>query len=195
MSVLSPNPQIPYREFRQKSHQIWSTGGGILLLNLQKPNGFGFGRKRRGELEKKKKKKEWRIDGSSSWSDHLPRLSSSSSAEMMELIEDCEMLDHTLTQAKLLSKPIIIDWMAAWCRKCIYLEPKLEKMAAEYESKVKFYRVDVNKAPKALVKRGNISKMPTIQLWEDGEMRAEVIGGHKAWLVIEEVREMIQKFI
>ncbi|VFQ59273.1 unnamed protein product [Cuscuta campestris] len=194
MSILSPNPQIPYREFRQKSHQNWSTGGGILLLNLQKSNGFGFGKKRRGELGKKKK---WRIDDSS-WSDHLPRpssSSSSSSAEMMKLIEDCEMLDHTLTQAKLLSKPIIIDWMAAWCRKCIYLEPKLEKMAAEYESKVKFYRVDVNKAPKALVKRGNISKMPTIQLWEEGEMRAEVIGGHKAWLVIEEVREMIQKFI
>lgn len=34
-----------------------------------------------------------------------------------------------------------------------------------------------------------------LQLWKDGEMKAEVIGGHKAWLVIEEVREMIQKFV
>nr|GMD44618.1 thioredoxin-like 3-1, chloroplastic [Ipomoea batatas] len=85
--------------------------------------------------------------------------------------------------------------MAAWCRKCIYLKPKLEKMAAEYDTKIKFYCVDVNKVPQPLVKRGNISKMPTIQLWKDGEMKAEVIGGHKAWLVIEEVREMIQKFI
>lgn len=25
--------------------------------------------------------------------------------------------------------------MAAWCRKCIYLKPKLEKLAAEYETK------------------------------------------------------------
>lgn len=38
-------------------------------------------------------------------------------------------------------------------------------------------------------------KMPTIQLWKDGEMKAEVIGGHKAWLVVDEVREMIQKFV
>ncbi|KAF7146598.1 hypothetical protein RHSIM_Rhsim04G0095900 [Rhododendron simsii] len=70
---------------------------------------------------------------------------------------------------------------------------------------IKFYCVDVNKVPQALVKRGNISvssgyspqlstKMPTIQLWKDGEMKAEVIGGHKAWLVLDEVREMIQKF-
>ncbi|XP_050227182.1 thioredoxin-like 3-1, chloroplastic isoform X4 [Mercurialis annua] len=54
---------------------------------------------------------------------------------------------------------------------------------------VKFYSVDVNKVPQSLVKRGNIS------LWKDGEMKEEVIGGHKAWLVIEEVRAMIQKHI
>jgi len=34
-----------------------------------------------------------------------------------------------------------------------------------------------------------------LQLWKDGEMKEEVIGGHKGWLVIEEVREMIQKYI
>jgi hypothetical protein len=33
-----------------------------------------------------------------------------------------------------------------------------------------------------------------IQLWKDGEWVAEVIGGHKAWLVMDEVREMIQKY-
>ncbi|KAK9123125.1 hypothetical protein Sjap_012727 [Stephania japonica] len=38
-------------------------------------------------------------------------------------------------------------------------------------------------------------KMPTIQLWKDGEMKEEVIGGHKAWIVIDEVREMIQKYV
>ena len=26
---------------------------------------------------------------------------------------------------------IIVDWMAKWCRKCIYLKPKLEKMLNE----------------------------------------------------------------
>lgn len=34
-----------------------------------------------------------------------------------------------------------------------------------------------------------------LQIWKDGEMKSEVIGGHKAWLVIEEVREMIKKFV
>ncbi|XP_031103973.1 thioredoxin-like 3-1, chloroplastic [Ipomoea triloba] len=184
MSILAPNPHIPYRDFHYKDHPSWSSGKS---LNLQRSNGHSFAHKRRGEC-KKVGKKEWRI--CASW----PDLFRPSSVEMKP-IEDCEQLDQILAEAKELSQPIIIDWMAAWCRKCIYLKPKLEKMAAEYDTKIKFYCVDVNKVPQTLVKRGNISKMPTIQLWKDGEMKAEVIGGHKAWLVIEEVREMIQKFI
>ena len=26
---------------------------------------------------------------------------------------------------------MVVDWMAKWCRKCIYLKPKLEKMLRE----------------------------------------------------------------
>ena len=26
---------------------------------------------------------------------------------------------------------VVVDWMAKWCRKCIYLKPKLEKMLRE----------------------------------------------------------------
>ncbi|KAK8934259.1 hypothetical protein KSP39_PZI014611 [Platanthera zijinensis] len=111
----------------------------------------------------------------------------------MEEITGMEEMDEVLRRSTEHSHPVIIDWVASWCRKCIYLKPKLEKLAAEYHPRVKFYFVDVNKVSQALVKRGNVSKMPTIQLWKDGEWKAEVIGGHKAWLVIEEVREMIQK--
>ena len=126
-----------------------------------------------------------------SWAD----LSRPSSVSEMESIDDSDHLDRVLAHAQELSQPILIDWMAHWCRKCIYLKPKLEKLAAEYNSKIKFYYVDVNKVPQSLVKRANISKMPTIQVWKDGEMKAEVIGGHKAWLVVEEVKEMIKKFV
>nr|GLL36530.1 thioredoxin-like 3-1, chloroplastic [Ipomoea trifida]GMD46360.1 thioredoxin-like 3-1, chloroplastic [Ipomoea batatas] len=167
MSILAPNPHIPYRDFHYKDHPSWSSGKS---LNLQRSNGHSFAHNRRGEC-KKVGKKEWRI--CASW----PDLFRPSSVEMKP-IEDCEQLDQILAEAKELSQPIIIDWL-----------PKLEKMAAEYDTKIKFYCVDVNKVPQTLVKRGNIS------LWKDGEMKAEVIGGHKAWLVIEEVREMIQKFI
>jgi thiol-disulfide isomerase/thioredoxin len=81
--------------------------------------------------------------------------------------------------------------MAAWCRKCIYLKPKLEKLAAEFHPHIQFYCIDVNAVPSALVKRAGVTKMPTIQLWKDKEKHAEVIGGDKAWLVLDHVREMV----
>jgi thiol-disulfide isomerase/thioredoxin len=182
MSVLAPNPHILYRETHHREHTFWN---GASYLGVLKSNGVGFDR--RNYDSKKIEKRNFRVDAM--W----PDLSRPTSVEL-EPIQDCDQLDQILLNSQQLSQPIIIDWVAAWCRKCIYLKPKLEKLAAEYDTKIKFYCVDVNKVPQALVKRGNISKMPTIQLWKDGEMKAEVIGGHKAWLVLDEVREMIQKF-
>ncbi|KAJ1435931.1 Thioredoxin-like superfamily [Sesbania bispinosa] len=58
--------------------------------------------------------------------------------------------------------------------------------------RLQFYNVDVNTVPHKLVARAGVTKMPTIQLWKDGKKQAEVIGGHKAYLVINEVQEMIE---
>ncbi|KAG0580626.1 hypothetical protein KC19_4G187900 [Ceratodon purpureus] len=87
--------------------------------------------------------------------------------------------------------PVIIDWMAAWCRKCIYLKPKLEKLAAEYDPDIKFYFVDVNTVPSTLVSRAGVTKMPTIQLWKNKEKAGEIIGGDQGWLVMDKIREML----
>ncbi|KAM3698361.1 hypothetical protein ACB098_06G183100 [Castanea mollissima] len=100
--------------------------------------------------------------------------------------------DRVLAEAQQLEDSLIIVWMASWCRKCIYLKPKLEKLAADYYPRLKFYCVDVNTVPHKLVTRAGVTKMPTIQLWKDGKIQAEVTGGHKAYLVISEVRQMIE---
>ncbi|XP_048426463.1 thioredoxin-like 3-1, chloroplastic isoform X2 [Pyrus x bretschneideri] len=182
MSVLAANSHVLCsREVhhREQQPQFWSNGGGFLLL--PKASGLGFlNRNRDGNRMLKmdlKVEAFWGTD------------TSRPTVVEMEAINDCDQLDQILSQAQERSQPIVIDWMASWCRKCIYLKPKLEKLAAEYDTKVKFYYVDVNKVPQALVKRGNIS------VWKDGEFKAEVIGGHKAWLVLEEVREMLQNFV
>ncbi|XP_030550491.1 thioredoxin-like 3-2, chloroplastic isoform X2 [Rhodamnia argentea] len=100
--------------------------------------------------------------------------------------------DRVVADAQQLDESVIVVWMASWCRKCIYLKPKLEKLAADYYPRLRFYCVDVNKVPHKLVARAGVTKMPTIQLWKDSKKQAEVIGGHKAYLVVNEVREMIE---
>nr|XP_010935721.1 thioredoxin-like 3-2, chloroplastic isoform X2 [Elaeis guineensis] len=108
-----------------------------------------------------------------------------SSVELVPILSEAQF-DRVIAEAQQL------DEMANWCRKCIYLKPKLEKLAADYYPRIRFYCVDVNAVPQRLVTRAEIAKMPTVQLWKDSKKQDEVIGGHKAWLVVDDVRKMIE---
>ncbi|TKY53501.1 Thioredoxin 3-2 [Spatholobus suberectus] len=132
--------------------------------------------------------------------------------------------DRVLAEAQTLDDAVVVVWMANWCRKCIYLKPKLEKLAADYYPRLQFYSVDVNTVSHKLVaqcwrdcefliasplcsffficylsvmyakyiENCLLSHLQLINLWKDSKKQAEVIGGHKAYLVINEVQEMIE---
>ncbi|KAJ6909310.1 hypothetical protein NC652_020334 [Populus alba x Populus x berolinensis] len=50
----------------------------------------------------------------------------------LEPIYSESQFDRVIEEAQQLEESVIIVWMASWCRKCIYLKPKLEKLAADY---------------------------------------------------------------
>ncbi|KAI9185851.1 hypothetical protein LWI28_011293 [Acer negundo] len=52
--------------------------------------------------------------------------------EKLQSINSETLFDRIVAEAQQLQEPLIIDWTASWCRKCIYLKPKLEKLAANY---------------------------------------------------------------
>ncbi|XP_072978103.1 uncharacterized protein [Typha angustifolia] len=74
-----------------------------------------------------------------------------------------EQFDRIIAEAQQLEESVIVLWMAHWCRKCIYLKPKLEKLAADYYPRLRFYCVDVNTVSQRLVSRAGITRMPTVQ--------------------------------
>lgn len=41
--------------------------------------------------------------------------------------------------------PVIIDFYATWCGSCQTLSPMLQRLAREYEGKLKVIKVDVDK--------------------------------------------------
>ncbi|KAJ4720749.1 Thioredoxin [Melia azedarach] len=108
-------------------------------------------------------------------------------------IDSESRFDRVIAEAQQRKESVVIVWMAKWCRKCVYLKPQLEKLAADYHPRLRFYYVDVNYVPHKLVAQAGVTKMPTIQLWRDGKKQGEVIGGHKAYIVVKEVHEMIEK--
>jgi len=89
----------------------------------------------------------------------------------------------------------VIAWVASWCRKCIYLKPKLAKFVLAYKSDppLPIMYVDVNSIPSKVVKKASIKKLPTIQVWKGDQLKAQVIGAGKADEVLKLVGEMLDE--
>lgn len=73
------------------------------------------------------------------------------------------------------SGPVLVDFHATWCGPCKLLTPIVEKLAEEYEGKLKVGKVDIDVAPKLAQKYG-ITSVPTVMVFEGGEKKASHVG-------------------
>jgi thioredoxin 1 len=73
------------------------------------------------------------------------------------------------------SGPVLVDFTATWCGPCKMLSPIVEKLADEFEGKLKVGKVDVDSAPGLAAKYG-IRSVPTVMVFEGGKMKAQHIG-------------------
>lgn len=62
----------------------------------------------------------------------------------------------------------VIDFYAEWCTPCRAISKTLEKLSAEYDGRVKFFKVSVTKNA-TLTKQLQISEFPTIIFYKDPE--------------------------
>ncbi|MFK7822485.1 MAG: thioredoxin family protein [Planctomycetaceae bacterium] len=68
-----------------------------------------------------------------------------------------------------------VDFTATWCGPCQKLKPTLHEMAKEFEGKVQFVEVDVDKS-KDLATEFEIEAMPTLIVMKDGKEASRVVG-------------------
>lgn len=72
-------------------------------------------------------------------------------------------------------KPVLVDFWATWCAPCRMLAPTISELAEDYADKIKVGKINVDDEQELAMKYGIVS-IPTVMLFENGEVKETLIG-------------------
>jgi thioredoxin 1 len=88
------------------------------------------------------------------------------------------------------SRPILVDFWAAWCGPCKIIGPTLEELAGELGGQAQIAKVDVEDNGD-LANRFGINSIPTLILFKDGKIVDQLIGAAPK----HQIRSMVEKHL
>jgi len=62
---------------------------------------------------------------------------------------------------------VLIDFYAAWCEPCKWVEPILDNVIKNYSGKIKLQKIDIDERPEA-AKEKHVLSVPTLVLLKNG---------------------------
>ncbi|MCK5811825.1 MAG: thioredoxin [Clostridiales bacterium] len=71
--------------------------------------------------------------------------------------------------------PVIADFWAGWCGPCRALAPTFERLANQFDGRVKFVKVNVDEAGE-VTNKFKIMSIPTMLIFKDGKVVETLIG-------------------
>lgn len=87
-----------------------------------------------------------------------------------------EFTDQNFEQEVLQApEPVLVDFWAEWCMPCRMLAPTIEKLASDYQGKVKVGKLDTD-SNRDVAMRYNISAIPTVILFKGGQIVQRFVG-------------------
>ena len=88
------------------------------------------------------------------------------------------------------SKPILVDFWAEWCMPCFVLGPILEKIAEEYNDKLKICKINIDDH-KSAATRYQVLSIPTLLFFKDGKIATQIVGVRSASDIKNTVNSLI----
>lgn len=87
-------------------------------------------------------------------------------------------------------KPVLIDFYADWCGPCKSFAPILQTIKDEIDEKARVIKINVDKN-EALSQKLNIRSIPTIQLYQAGELKWEASGVQTKALILKKIEDLL----
>jgi thioredoxin 1 len=72
-------------------------------------------------------------------------------------------------------EPVLVDFWAEWCGPCRLLAPTIDKLAKDYQGKVKVGKVDTD-SNRELAMTYRIQNIPTVLLFKGGQVAQRFVG-------------------
>ncbi len=83
--------------------------------------------------------------------------------------------------------PVVVDFYADWCGPCKGMSRVVEQLATEWAGAIDFVKVDIEDQPR-LAKAYNISTIPALLVFENGEVGGWSTGAKAGYIVERELR-------
>jgi len=74
---------------------------------------------------------------------------------------------------------VVVDFYADWCGPCRQVAPTLEELSSKWEDSVRFVKVNIDDS-RQLAKRCGVLSIPTLMLFENGQVVARTMGAQSA---------------
>jgi thioredoxin len=87
-------------------------------------------------------------------------------------------------------KPILADFWAEWCGPCKIMAPVLQQLAREWKGRVTVIKIDTE-AKQNLAQRFNITGIPTLVLFRNGEEIHRVTGA----VPLAQLKAVLSEFV
>ncbi len=106
---------------------------------------------------------------------------------MATISVDGQNFDQEVIQSEL---PVVVDFYADWCGPCKMVGPVIEELSGEYEGKVKFVKLDIDKA-QDLAAKYSVASIPTLIFFKAGEKVNQMVGAQPKPQIEDQVKTLI----
>ena len=85
---------------------------------------------------------------------------------------------------------VLVDFFAEWCMPCLMMGPVIDETAEKFKGKIKFGKVNVEDNQE-LAQRFNVSSIPNIMIFKDGQVKENFTGAMSA----EDLEERLKEYL